>query len=91
MNAVAPYDWAGFFNQRLHSTGAHAPLDGIQRSGWKLVYDGVRSDYWKAEEDDRKLADLSYSLGLKVKEDGMIEDAVFDGPAKKAGIAPATK
>ena len=91
MNAVAPYDWAGFFNQRLHSTDAHAPLDGIRHSGWKLVYDGVRSDYWKAEEDDRKLADLSYSLGLKVKEDGTIEDVVFDGPAKKAGIAPATK
>jgi predicted metalloprotease with PDZ domain len=91
MNAVAPYDWAGFFNQRLHSTDAHAPLGGIQHSGWKLVYDGVRSDYWKAEEDERKGADLSYSLGLKVREDGTIGDIVFDGPAKKAGIAPATR
>jgi predicted metalloprotease with PDZ domain len=91
MNAVALYDWAGFFNQRLHSTEAHAPLDGIRHAGWKLVYDAVRSDFWKAGEDDRKLADLSYSLGLKVKEDGMIEDIVFDGPARKAGIAPATK
>jgi predicted metalloprotease with PDZ domain len=91
MNAVAPYDWAGFFNQRLHSTDAHAPLDGIRQAGWKLVYDGVRSDFWKAAEDDRKLADLSYSLGLKVKEDGMIEDVAFDGPAKQAGIAPATR
>ena len=91
MNAVAPYDWAGFFNQRLHSTDAHAPLDGIRHAGWKLVYDGVRSDFWKAQEDDRKLADLSYSLGLKVKEDGMIEDVVFDGPAKQAGVAPATR
>jgi predicted metalloprotease with PDZ domain len=91
MNAVAPYDWAGFFNQRLHSTDAHAPLDGIRHSGWKLVYDAVRSDYWKAGEDERKLADLSYSLGLKVKEDGTIEDVVFDGPARKAGIAPATR
>ena len=91
MNAVAPYDWAGFFNQRLHSTDAHAPLDGVRLSGWKLVYDGLRSDFWKAGEDERKLADLSYSLGLKVKEDGMIEDVVFDGPARKAGIAPATR
>jgi predicted metalloprotease with PDZ domain len=91
MNAVAPYDWAGFFNQRLHSTGAHAPLDGILHGGWKLVYDAVRSDFWRAGEDERKLADLSYSLGLKVQEDGLIEDVVFDGPARKAGIAPATR
>ena len=27
----------------LHSTDAHAPLGGIERSGWKLVYDDVRS------------------------------------------------
>jgi predicted metalloprotease with PDZ domain len=91
MNAVAPYDWAGFFNKRLHSTDAHAPLDGILHSGWKLAYDGERSDFWKAQEDARKAADLSYSIGLKVREDGSIDDIVFDGPAKKAGIAPATR
>ena len=54
LNAVQPYDWAGFLNQRLQSTDAHAPLGGIQRSGWKLVYDGVRSDFWKAYEDKIK-------------------------------------
>jgi len=91
LNAVAPYDWAGFFNARLHSTAPHAPLGGIEHSGWKLVYDGVRSEFWKAVEDSHKLADLSYSMGLKVKDDGMIDDIVFDGAAKKAGIAPATK
>jgi predicted metalloprotease with PDZ domain len=48
LNTVQPYDWAGFLNQRLHSTDAHAPLGGIQKSGWKLAYDNVRSDFWKA-------------------------------------------
>jgi predicted metalloprotease with PDZ domain len=91
LNAVQPYDWAGFLNQRLHSTDARAPLGGITRSGWKLVYDGVRSDFWKAYEDKRKYADLSYSIGLQVKEDGMIADVTFGGPAQKAGVAPAVK
>jgi predicted metalloprotease with PDZ domain len=87
-----PYDWAGFFNQRLHSTGpARAARWHPEHGGWKLVYDAVRSDFWRAGEDERKLADLSYSLGLKVQEDGLIEDVVFDGPARKAGIAPATR
>jgi predicted metalloprotease with PDZ domain len=91
LNAVQPYDWAGFLNQRLHSTSEHAPLGGIERSGWKLVYDGVRSDLWKASEDDRKLADLSYSIGVKVKDDGTITDVLFGGPAQKAGITPSVK
>src|SRR2546430_7647218 len=36
---------------RSHSTDAHAPLGGIQRGGWKLVYDNVRSDFLKANEE----------------------------------------
>ena len=91
LNAVEPYDWAAFLNERLHSTDAHAPLGGIQRSGWKLVYDGVRSDFWKANEATRRVTDLTYSIGLKLKEDGTIIDVKIDGPAQKAGVAPATK
>jgi predicted metalloprotease with PDZ domain len=91
LNAVQPYDWAGFLNQRLQSTDAHAPLGGIERAGWKLAYDGIRSDFWKAGEDARKWTDLSYSIGLKVREDGSIADVQYDGPAQKAGVAPSTK
>ncbi len=91
LNAVQPYDWAGFFHQRLRSTDAHAPLGGIQRAGWKLAYDDIRSDFWKSHEESLKGADLSYSIGLKVKEDGNITDVSVDGPAAKAGVAPATK
>jgi predicted metalloprotease with PDZ domain len=91
LNSVQAYDWAGFLNQRLHSTDAHAPLGGIEHAGWKLVYDGVRSDYWKAGEEARKWSDLSYSIGLKVREDGTIADVQYGGPAQKAGVAPSTK
>jgi len=89
MNAVAPYDWAGFFNQRLHSTSPHAPLDGITRSGWKLVYDATRSDFWRAAQDEHKMTDLSFSLGIRIRDDGTIDDVKLDGPAAKAGMAPA--
>jgi len=91
LNTVETYDWAGFLNQRLHSTDAHAPLGGIEHSGWKLVYDGVRSEFWKAVESDRKEVDLTYSIGLRLKEDGDIVDVRYQGPAQKAGVAPSVK
>jgi predicted metalloprotease with PDZ domain len=91
LNAVQPYDWAGFLRQRLQSTNAHAPLGGIEHAGWKLTYDSVRSDWWKASEDEHKVVDLSYSIGLKVKDDATIVDVAMGGPAQKAGIAPAVK
>jgi predicted metalloprotease with PDZ domain len=91
LNAVQPFDWAAFLNERLNSTSPHAPLGGIEHSSWKLTYDGVRSGFWKAEEGARETIDLSYSIGLKAKDDGTIADVQYGGPAQKAGVVPAVK
>jgi predicted metalloprotease with PDZ domain len=92
LNSVQPFDWATHLRSRLQSTDPHAPLGGIERSGWKLVYDGVRSEFWNSVEGERKLVDLSYSIGLKVKtEDGSILDVRYGGAARKAGVSPSTK
>ncbi len=91
LNAVQPHDWAKFLNDRLHSTEPHAPLNGIVNGGYKLVYTKDRSDLWKIREEVRKGVDLSYSLGLVVKESGEILDVHVDTPAARAGIAPAAK
>ncbi len=91
LNAIQPYDWTAFFRERLQSTSPHAPLGGIENSGWKLVYGETSSQIWRDHEAYERLADLSYSIGLKVKDDGNIEDVNMNGPAQKAGVAPETK
>ena len=91
LNAVQPYDWAGFFKTRLQSTDARAPLGGINGGGWKLVYDGARSDMWKSNEQWKDVIDLSYSIGLIVKEDGDVQDIAMKGPSALAGITPGMK
>jgi predicted metalloprotease with PDZ domain len=88
LNAVQPYDWAGFLNERVNGIDPHAPLGGIEHSGWKLIYNGEPSDFASAIDDG---ANLSFSAGLKVKDDGMISDVALAGPAGKAGISPATR
>jgi predicted metalloprotease with PDZ domain len=89
LNAVQPYDWAGFFRERLDSTAEHAPMGGIVGGGWNLIYSAIPSGMWTAAAEERKLTDLSYSLGFKVKDDGAIVDVVMGGLAQKAGIAPS--
>jgi predicted metalloprotease with PDZ domain len=88
LNAVQPYDWAEFLRTRVQMVAPHAPLGGIEKGGWKLIYDGTRSDLWRGYEDERKYADLMFSIGLVVREDGGVSDVAYDGPAKRAGISP---
>lgn len=91
LNAIQPYNWDDFLNKRLDSTAAHAPLGGIENAGWKVTYNATRSEMWRSREEDSKLVNLSYSIGLKVTEDGNITDIAMGGPAQKAGVSPATK
>jgi predicted metalloprotease with PDZ domain len=91
LNQVAPYDWRGFWTERLTNHGAGAPLDGITASGWKLVYDENRSELYRAQEHDAGGVNAAYSIGLLLKEDGEIVDTVENMPAAKAGIGPGMK
>jgi predicted metalloprotease with PDZ domain len=91
LNSVQPYDWAKFLRDRTESAAPRAPLGGIENGGWKIVYDGNRSSIWKDFEEDDKNVDLSYSLGMIVKEDGSIDDVALGSPAYRAGVAPAVK
>lgn len=92
LNQVAPYDWSKFLNDRLWSTAPHAPLGGVEASGWRLVYTDKPSDIQMNRETQRNYVDVGYSLGLLVStKDGTIEDSYFFKPAAEAGIMPGMK
>ena len=65
LNAVVPYDWAGFLTKRLTEHAKGAPLDGFTRGGYRLVYRETPSAWFKQNEKYRETADFDYSLGLK--------------------------
>ncbi len=88
LNDVAPYDWRKFLNDRLYSTDFHAPLDGIARGGWRLTYDSTRTQLIKDLEDGRDSIEMGYTLGLRLKSDGMIRDVLSGTPGAKAGLGP---
>jgi predicted metalloprotease with PDZ domain len=91
LNQVAPYDWRGFWTERLTNHGPGAPLTGIERSGWKLVYDENPSELTKVRKRELKEVDVEYSIGLLLEENGNIIDTVEGMPAAKAGIGPGMK
>jgi len=91
LNQVAPYDWRGFWTERLTNHGPGAPLAGIEASGWKLVYNETRSELIKARKRERKEINAEYSIGLLLEESGNILDTVEGMPAAKAGIGPGMR
>jgi predicted metalloprotease with PDZ domain len=92
LNQIAPYDWRGFWHERLTTHAVHAPLGGIEGSGWRVVYTDTPSEMSKLEEQERKAIDAEYSVGLLLRaEDGTVIDTVHGGLAATAGIGPGMK
>ena len=91
LNAVASYDWKSYLNQRLTLATENAPLEGIERSGWRLSYTDTRSEYQQALENSDKQAYLTSSIGMLVKDDGTIADIVPGKAVDRAGIGPGMK
>jgi predicted metalloprotease with PDZ domain len=91
LRAVALYDWEKYLKERLYSHGPGAPLDGLSRGGWKLVYNETESDYARSSEDQRKALDLTYSLGCVVSLiSGQLSEVRWKGPAYDAGLTMGT-
>jgi len=92
LSQVAPFDWRTFLLARVNATESGAPLDGIDRAGWRLAYTDVRNDYLKTlEQGEKRTTDLSSSLGVELGADGSIIDAVVGSPAFRAGLGPGMR
>ncbi|HET8763597.1 MAG TPA: peptidase M61, partial [Rhodanobacter sp.] len=90
LNAVAPFDWAGFLQARADALNPPL-LSGLADTGWKLVYTDTPSAYEKAydarPESSRHIFNFAWSIGLTLTKDGEVNDVRWNGPAFKAGVS----
>ena len=95
LNQVAPYDWAKFVHDRISDITPHADLAGIERGGYKLVYNDkpTKSETALASSGSRRgsAIDVWYSIGIRCSADGTISDVMWGGPADRAKVTPGQK
>jgi len=91
LNRVQPHDWSKFLRARLDGHGPGAPLDGLNRGGYKLVYKETPSEYFKNEEERRKISDLTYSLGMIIGNEGKLTEVLWEGLAYQKGLTVGTQ
>ena len=87
LNGVVENDWATFLRTRLDGHGPGAPLDGLARGGYRLVYTDTKSPWQKTLEGGLKRNNFMYSIGLQTNGENGISAVQWDGPAFKAGLA----
>jgi len=92
LSAVQPYDWGGFWTDRLNRLRPQAPLEGLRAAGWRLEINATPSIMQAAHEADDKDLDLRYSLGFFVDdEQATIGDVIPGSPADLAGASPGSR
>jgi len=91
LNQVVPYDWRGFWTERLANHGPHAPLGGIEGSGWKVTYDETPSEMMNNAAGMDHFVPAALALGLNLREDGGITDTIEGEVAAQAGLGPGMK
>ena len=89
LNKVEPNDWEKFFKERVDAVAPKAPLAGLERGGYRLVYSDRPNNVWRDGEMRSRAANLLYSIGLQVDMTGKITQVQWDGPAFKAGLTTA--
>jgi predicted metalloprotease with PDZ domain len=91
LNAVQPYDWRGFWLERLNATNPKAPDQGIRAGGWQLVLNEQPAVMHRAHEADDRDLDARFSLGFYANEDATLSDIIPGSPADAALLAPGDR
>jgi len=86
LGQIAAFDWSSYFQSQLTVVDGQAPTDGIANGGYTLVYREEPSAFQKKDDALTEVSDLRFSIGLRVKADGKIEEVIWDSPAFQAGV-----
>lgn len=87
LDQVEHYDWDGFLEARIYRAGSPAPLDGITRGGYSLVYQDTPNALDKSDDGQRKVASFRHSIGFIVRdEDSTLAEVTWGRAAFKAGL-----
>ena len=91
LNGIAPNDWAAFLRSRLDGLSTKTPLEALEASGWKLVYNEQPNEALANEEALGRHADFTFTIGAIISDDGTVVDSTHGGTAYDAGLAPGMK
>jgi len=89
LSATWPYDWHSFFEKYVYQVNSLPPTDGLEASGWRLVYNSTpNSKFFFADIPSAPSYFAWESVGMMLRKDGTIFDILQGSPAYEAGLGP---
>lgn len=88
LKEIAPFDWEKFFLDRLNSHDAQPPLGGLTRAGWQVEYSDSANGQVALRERLEQKIDASWSIGVVVLANGLVQDVLPASETFQAGVAP---
>ena len=83
LNTVAPVSWRGYLLTRLNSHhGAYLQND-LKNAGYSLIVDATETNVFAQAEQPDGVVDLSYSIGARPLQNGVLQSVSWDGPLFK--------
>lgn len=91
LNDLVPYDWQSLLIDHLDRVQPRLPMQGLERAGWRLVYNDRPNQAITDNEERRENHDWTFSLGFAVSKEDKVGDVLPDSPAGKAGMVAGEK
>ncbi|PYQ66543.1 MAG: peptidase M61 [Acidobacteria bacterium] len=91
LNDLVPFDWQGLLIDHLDHMQPRLPMQGLERSGWRLVYNDRPNQAITDNEARRENHDWRFSLGFAVSKEDRVGDVLPDSPAGRAGMVAGEK
>ena len=88
LNGIALFSWQDYFPVRLSAHDSSYLLDSVKDSGYLLIFDATESDIQAQQEQEDGVLDLSYSIGARIRQNGMVQAVSWNSSAFKAGLVP---
>ena len=88
LNGLVEEDWEGLIRTRIRQPMPELQLEVMDLIGYRLEYGTKPSDYHRAREQDRKILDVTDSLGVSFDATGKVLSVVPDLAGDTGGLAP---
>jgi predicted metalloprotease with PDZ domain len=91
LNDIAPFSWEDYFLVRLNGHDGAYLLDGLKDSGYRLVFRATESAMFAQYEQEDGVLDLSYSIGARIRQNGVVQNVSWNSSAFEAGMVPGMR